>query len=350
LIVSFFIRTANAYDTLLQMGRWFGYRRGYEDFPRIWMTGEPMDYFRDMATVEQEIREDIKLYELEAVTPRQFAVRVRAHPSLEITSRLKMQTATRCDVSFAESFHQTILFHHKDLAWLKRNLEASRSLIKSIRQSEIVPEIGDQKIIFREVPVQLIKTFLGRYQFHELNKAFSSELIGGYIDAQNRTADLLKWNVVIVTRKRTPKDGQEQLLDLGLDLPVPLLTRSRLNTETATEYANLGVIANGYSDIVADMELPEEEVRKTSAPALKARRPKGIGLLLLYPIDKNSVPRQKDTQSQKQHRIPLNAVEHLVGVAFAFPKASQPTPQKYLTNSSVAPCEEEELLDEEEEE
>ena len=38
LLVSYFTRTSNTYDTLLQMGRWFGYRPGYEDLPRIWMT------------------------------------------------------------------------------------------------------------------------------------------------------------------------------------------------------------------------------------------------------------------------------------------------------------------------
>ena len=131
LTVSFFLRTANAYDTLLQMGRWFGYRRGYEDLPRIWMTGELRDFFYDMATVEQEIREDIKLYELEGVTPREFAIRVRSHPTLEITSRLKMQTVTACSVSFTESFHQTILFHHTNRSWLLNNLEAGRLLMRT---------------------------------------------------------------------------------------------------------------------------------------------------------------------------------------------------------------------------
>ena len=45
LVTSFFIRTSSAYDTLLQMGRWFGYRRGYGDLPRIWMTDELKGYF-----------------------------------------------------------------------------------------------------------------------------------------------------------------------------------------------------------------------------------------------------------------------------------------------------------------
>jgi hypothetical protein len=350
LIVSFFIRTANAYDTLLQMGRWFGYRQGYEDLPRIWMTRELQGFFHDMATVEQEIREDIKLYELEGVTPREFALRVRSHPSLEITSRLKMQTATPCSVSFAASFHQTILFRHTDRDWLTDNLEAGRALIRNMKQSGMIPVPGirEQNILFRDVPVQTIRSFLQRYHFHELNKAFSTDLIIEYIDAQNRLGALLSWNVVIVTRKQALKDGPEKLIDLGLDNPLPLLNRSRLQTDGATDYANLGVIANGYGDIVADLGLPDEEVRKTSAPALRAMRPAGIGLLLLYPIDKDSQPRQTEKKSGRNIRVALEAAEHLLGVAFAFPPtpADQTTPQSYLTNSSVAPCEEEKLLDE----
>ena len=60
LAVSFFVRTASAYDTLLQMGRWFGYRNGYADLTRIWITDEMQGWFHHLATVEQEIRFDIE--------------------------------------------------------------------------------------------------------------------------------------------------------------------------------------------------------------------------------------------------------------------------------------------------
>ena len=61
-MVSHFIRSSSQYDTLLQMGRWFGYRGGYEDLPRIWMTAELATAFRDLAGVEAEIRADIAEY------------------------------------------------------------------------------------------------------------------------------------------------------------------------------------------------------------------------------------------------------------------------------------------------
>ena len=59
LVCSFFVRSSSYYDSLMQMGRWFGYRRGYEDLPRIWMPADLEQHFKDLATVEHEIRLDI---------------------------------------------------------------------------------------------------------------------------------------------------------------------------------------------------------------------------------------------------------------------------------------------------
>ncbi len=100
LTVSFFIRSASAYDTLLQMGRWFGHRPGYADLPRVWMTRKLRDYFFDLTTVEREICRDISRYKNGAVTPMRFAVRIRQHPALAITSKLKMQHAVQAKMAF----------------------------------------------------------------------------------------------------------------------------------------------------------------------------------------------------------------------------------------------------------
>src|SRR5206468_229711 len=47
LLVSFFIRRSVNYDTLMQMGRWFGFRGGYEDLTRIHTTAELEGWFND---------------------------------------------------------------------------------------------------------------------------------------------------------------------------------------------------------------------------------------------------------------------------------------------------------------
>src|SRR5690606_27083317 len=86
LTVSFFLRTSRQYDTLLQMGRWFGYRHGYEDLPRLWTTAKLAKDFRALAAIEEEIREDIAQYRERNCTPLDFAVRVRSIPGMAITS------------------------------------------------------------------------------------------------------------------------------------------------------------------------------------------------------------------------------------------------------------------------
>jgi hypothetical protein len=135
LVVSYFVRSASAYDTLLQMGRWFGYRRGYSDFPRIWMTDELKSNFYDLATVEKEIRNDIEVYEKEKVTPLQFAVRIREHPDLTITSPMKMRNAIDAKVSYSGQRPQTFLFRHRDLPWLQNNIGAKMSRFISLCSS-----------------------------------------------------------------------------------------------------------------------------------------------------------------------------------------------------------------------
>ena len=125
LSVSFFVRTASAYDTLLQMGRWFGYRSGYADLTRIWMTDEMREWFHHLATVEQEIRYDIERYETQHVTPDQFGVRIRTHPEArDHRRRQDAATRVRADASYSGRRLQTILFNHRDADWLDRNIEA----------------------------------------------------------------------------------------------------------------------------------------------------------------------------------------------------------------------------------
>ncbi|MFD0740782.1 Z1 domain-containing protein [Phytohabitans flavus] len=108
LISSFFVRGATAYDTLLQMGRWFGFRTGFEDLPRIWTTPSLESAFRHLATVEYEMRDDIDRYQRENLTPTDIAVRIRTHPVLRITA--KMGAAQPSYISFAGRRLQTRYF------------------------------------------------------------------------------------------------------------------------------------------------------------------------------------------------------------------------------------------------
>ena len=137
LAVSFFVRTASAYDTLLQMGRWFGYRSGYADLTRLWLTDEMREWFHHLATVEQEIRFDVERFETAHLTPEQLGVRIRTHPKLAITAAAKMQHARTADASYSGRRLQTILFNHRDRGWLEQNVEAGRHLVVASAETTI---------------------------------------------------------------------------------------------------------------------------------------------------------------------------------------------------------------------
>ena len=115
------------------MGRWFGYRRGYADLPRIWMTDELRSWFRHIAGVEAEMRQDIRRYMLEDETPATFAVRIRSHPAIRITAAAKMRDAAQVAASYGGLRVQTHFFRAHDHEWLVRNQGAARTLVEDAK-------------------------------------------------------------------------------------------------------------------------------------------------------------------------------------------------------------------------
>jgi hypothetical protein len=323
LVVSHFIRTASTYDTLLQMGRWFGFRSGYEDLPRMWMTADLELMFRFLAGVEHEIRLDIARYETEGLTPLQMAVRVRTHPKIAITSALKMRKAVGQKMSFSGQRPQTILFHHRDAEWLNGNLDAGRRLIAAASARGIVPEPRGPSTLLAGLPVEDVFAFLDPddgYRFHELNAELQTSPLRSYIEAQNRYDELETWNVVVMSRK----SDELGTVDLGLREPVNLITRAKL-TSSPPEYANINTLMSKV-DRVADLHVPGAANLDDNA-LLVHRTASGRGLILMYPISKDSQP---DRNRGSDRRAPLGAEQHMLGVAFAFPVATfDPTPQNY---------------------
>jgi hypothetical protein len=315
LLVSFFVRTSTTYDTLLQMGRWFGYRPGYSDLPRIWMTHELRGYFADLATVEAEIRQDIERYDSEGITPQQFGVRIRSHPDLSITAPLKMQHAVQASVSYGEKdAHQTVLFEHRNSNWLQKNIVAADQFITQIVANGFEPENRNGHKLFYGVPVALVTDFLKSYQIHPNSRSLASNLLIDYIRDQNTYGRLRSWNIVIrgVTGRNRRK---RETIHLG-GFEVPLLERAR--RKIPTEHAHIGVLMS-RGDIGADLKRQTDQIKKQKATALRNAREEdmpGVGLLLIYPISKDSQPGKGNGENNKDL---LDAVEHVIGIGIVFP-------------------------------
>lgn len=326
LAVSFFVRSASAYDTLLQMGRWFGYRNGYADLTRLWLTDEMREWFHHLATVEQEIRFDVERFETEHVTPEVLGVRIRTHPKLAITAAAKMQQARTADASYSGRRVQTILFNHRDAAWLLRNLQAGRNLLRAT--GNFTPRTARPGItVIGPVESELILRFLDEYRFHENSRDLNARLIGDYIRRRRTEGELTHFKVAVMGRA----GGSDYLgdVDLGLRAPVGCINRARLKAVGGATYADIKALMS-QSDRVVDLGITPEEFAEVSTLGQVARlrnlparggRGDDTGLLLLYPVSKDSKPVRGSTKT----REPLEAVEHVLGVGLVFPETDSRT-------------------------
>lgn len=307
LMVSYFLRTSRQYDTLMQMGRWFGYRRGYEDLPRIWMTEDLKLSFRALAGVEAEIRDDIARYAQEELTPKDLAVRVRAIPGMAITAANKMKAASRCDVSYWGQHRQTFRFAHRDDALQRANWQAGAELVGL---AEKFGEAADEKRhVWRNVPQSAIRRFLNAYVPHPDHKDLSLDMLLGFIEAQSD--QLGPWSVAVFEPERGAI-STEALGDLG---PVGTVVRARLH-DKKKDMADIKALMSAR-DTLYDCKYTVAAAKGEGWSELKAKREAAIGatpLLLLYAIERASKPRRENGL-----RIPLDACRDLLGYGIVFP-------------------------------
>lgn len=306
LMVSYFLRSANQYDTLLQMGRWFGYRPNYEDLPRIWTTNDLKLKFRELAGIETEIRSEIDAYRRQDLTPMDLAVRIRAIPGMAITAANKMRAAHDCAVSYWGTHRQTFRFEHRNRNVLERNWKAAAELLSRAEELGLRDRNTDAKI-WRKVPKSSIIRFVELYQPHSTQADLSRTLLNGFINGADARLDT--WNIGVVE----PKHANTSTKSLGTIGKVRLVTRSKLKDEGATD-ADIKAL---MSRIDVTLDCAEKLPANLSWDEIKEARLAQVGqvpLLLLYPIDKNSPP-----TGRGDARIALDALEDVIGYGVVFP-------------------------------
>ena len=309
LIVSFFVRPSGQYDSLMQMGRWFGYRPGYEDLPRIWIDRRLQAFFRDISTTDAEIRQQIKLYGETGVTPLSLALRIRTHPELKVTSPARMASAVTREVSFGGNVIQTRRFSHRDSDWLNTNWEAgARLLINAVNTAA-----EQERHILRSVPVAAVQEFFQSYRVHQSLPALQSHLILGYIN--RREVDLKHWNIAVVTG-----DGKSaQRVDFGPFSNLNPIIRSRMKVGPSDNIADIKALMS-RQDLVVDLPAASSTRPDSRVDALKLRKsvlPNNPPLLLLYPIDPFSAPVRNSSE-----REPLDAIAPVLGIGLYIPAVS----------------------------
>ncbi|KAB8287257.1 Z1 domain-containing protein [Bifidobacterium avesanii] len=168
LLVSYYARNAKAYDSLMQMARWFGYRFGYERLCRIWMTHQSADWYAYVADATKELTDQVRAMCNAHSTPDQYGLRVRTHPdALEITARNKMgagESFKPAKVSLDGAFVETVAFNRDEMSRRSNTADAEK-LLSELGKHGCRPVEHDygRGLLFRDVPSDTVRQFVRNY-------------------------------------------------------------------------------------------------------------------------------------------------------------------------------------------
>ena len=206
LCTSYFVRTTKMYDTLMQMGRWFGYRPGYLDLCRLYTSEDLIEWFKHIADASEELREEFDAMAERGDTPEHYGLRVQSHSVLLVTSPLKMRTAKALQLSFSGELLETVSLFKKEER-VKRNLAATEELIRVMGQpSERNPKQmradseskWNGSYLWKNVSADLVADFFSAYVTHSDAHKVKSQLLSDFVRQMARSNELTKWTIVMI--------------------------------------------------------------------------------------------------------------------------------------------------------
>ncbi|MCX6159229.1 MAG: hypothetical protein NTY74_14710 [Ignavibacteriae bacterium] len=217
LVSSYFLRTrTTAIDTLTQMGRWFGFRRGYELLPRIWMTDTTFKNFQKIALSENSLREEIIIFSRDkALKPVDYSPRILTHPDsvLNPTSINRMYGAEFVNLDYRNNILETTLFEG-DAEILRQNKEVvSEFLVKLNNLKE--PESRKSNKLWRGISGEIVRSLFNKYMFNDRSTKFKHmDLMIKWIKECEDNGLFENWNVALCG----PISGDDWDISNGLSI------------------------------------------------------------------------------------------------------------------------------------
>ncbi len=207
LTVSYFLRNSIMYDTLMQMGRWFGYRTNFEDLCRIYMSEEAISWYSHISRATEELRDEFKSMEKAQMTPRDFGLCVRNHPeSLIVTARNKMRSGRSIirKISLEGRLVETsILIKSKEV--IQENHQALHQLLSNIPSASHIKK-ETYGYLFNEIPVDNIATFLGCFINHPASQKTESKPLIDYLELLKK-GGINTWDLIIISVSSKKSDN-----------------------------------------------------------------------------------------------------------------------------------------------
>lgn len=213
LTVSYFLRNTAMYDTLLQMGRWFGYRDGYDDICRVYLTEKSLNWYAHIASVLEDLREEFKVLEYHKLTPRDYGLKVQTHPEkLLITALNKMYNSDNFVLSTSYS---SSLFEVKALDTNKQIIVNNQKALEDFLAKLEKPVFIEQKgYLWSGVDIFDIINFINKFTVYESEKIKIDALLE-YIEG-GKDFELDKWDVYLPSTGNSKKPEILQDFDIKM--------------------------------------------------------------------------------------------------------------------------------------
>lgn len=344
LTITWFLRNTMMYDTLMQMGRWFGYRGGYEDLCRIWMPADAIDWYAHIADASDELHQELKKMQKAKATPADFGLAVRSHPaSLLVTARNKMGSGTKhVMIGLSNAWVETAKISARD-----KDIEANEAA--AVRMLEDLAVSGHTQdkarrvaggYLLENVAVDAIDEFLLSWRNHEQAFLTQTGPIRSYI--RDRKDDELKhWDVLVTSVNSEAPEKQmggwtlgPQMRRIGYaDLSDHVLSMSGKRARIASRgVEKIGVDPDRASEAEAQYRQVEKkaEDERVSYPDRIYRAVRDKPLFILHVV-KVRDPEGEDADKAHLDRIPDGPV---VGWSISFPQSARPDQRvEYVINT-----------------
>lgn len=218
LMVSYFYRNTATFDVLMQMGRWFGYRRGYDDLFQIWTSHTSALWYAEVAKASAELKNDIREMFEQQLTPKDFGIKVRDNcDELQITASNKMRTAVSKDMQY--SFYGNIY----DTPYITSKIEHNKINTQRVQElasylfannyrfrftdwrksdNDIKDTSDGSSRYFADVPKDVVIKFLRDIKYSMANPRFDTNNIIKFLEGENTIAFNL-WDIVFEGGKST---------------------------------------------------------------------------------------------------------------------------------------------------
>lgn len=217
LSISYIIRNTMMYDTLMQMGRWFGYRDGYEDLCRIYMPKEAKDWYKSVTEATNELIADFQRMARSNATPKNFGLRVKQNPfKLLITAKNKMWSGTpiREKIDLSGYYRETmrVFVSPEELA---HNQKVFYNTIGKLQALKRLTRSNDSKgYLWSNVSADIVLNFVGEYKNHDGSIDTQMPSVHRFISHIKEKDGLDSWDVLLISL------DELQVKNVAIELPI----------------------------------------------------------------------------------------------------------------------------------